>query len=1578
MANSVDFRADQVQVNKIVVTGSNAGSSEAILVYGITNQTTPLNEGNVNLTKFPTGSIGSDVFFYVSGGIGGKDVSGGAISVFGGDLHISGGLTVDGPFGGTIENAINALTASLVSGSVIALTPITGTISGTLAGLPFIVAGPNVRTNYYASTGQWAVSASLTGAGVTPGGSDGQIQWNNANNFDGLSVLTYDGSTLQGTGSFSGSFQGTFSGVAANAVTASFATTASFASQALSASYASNALSASYAANALSASFATTATSASYANNALSASYASQALSASYADNALSASYASQALSASYADNALSASYASQALSASYADNALSASYASQALSASYADAALSASYASQALSASYSDFALSASHADYAETAGTASVALSSIQWQDGGNKLATTSSVALAGALGTGYFADNVDPAINLFVSGTAVVGGNLVVSGTLETDNIVGNILEGSKLTADYIELVNVVDEPTPSVNGTYIYSSGSTNDLYVVHNNGALNKTNFRWVENALGTGLLQGGILSTEAGTTAFSVTAGEGLILSYNATTSSAPDAVITKVNWDTFTSQSLTYINSAPQTFVGISDTGALIQQTTPFTTDQYALYIPLGRILHISGATTYGIANQPRVAYGQSSWNGDFARSFGPLKLSGHVLAASGSTLSIVKTGGSAYAEGKNYSVDPNNPNVVQPSSDGPVIISKIFREFVSGSDSTQVIVDTNGGIGFTDIDPNNYNPNNAGTLTPVTPGRFTIQRVYWAPNSSTNAFWVYYGSGEYNSLIEAQAGIPTEIFQEGTNTIGATILVANILVASGATDLSNPAQAQFVQGGLFRGSGTGIGGAGGATVPGGLDTYIQFNDGGSTFGGDPGFTYNKTTDTMTVENVSSTTITASTGISSSGTLEVGGNTVLTTVTASNLNVTGTFTSTGPVIASGGLSGSLQNLADGSSYLVAGPNITVNTASSGQVSITGSIGGSDRQVQYNNNGLFGGVSTLTYDGSLLQATGSFSGSFQGTLAGTASYALNSLSSSYAENALSASYATNALSASYATNALSASYASNALSASYATNALSASYATAAENANTVGGQSLSGLAQLNTSNTFTQNNIFTTASGSFSGSYQGVLTGTASYALTAGLAQDSNLLDGLHSYQYAQLAANNTFAGNNIFQFGLSGSLQKLSDGTNYLAAGPNITINTASNGQVRITGSIGGANTQIQYNNDGLFGGVPTLTYNGVTLQASGAFSGSLTATTVTATSISSSGNVSTQGNLFVQGNTQLTGAVNLADGLTATGQILTTGNLVIQGNTQLTGAVNLASTLSASGQISTANNLRVQGNTQLTGAVNIGGQLTASAGLNLTGASSFAAGSTFIFNGNSLFTNGLSGSLQSLSDGVTPYLLGGPNIVLTTQSNGQIAITGAATASAGAGGLNTQIQYNNLGALAGLSQLTYTVAGGLVMTASNANITNAVITNLTASNVTASANVLVGGNLTVAGGINSVISTTAATVTPYVTLPSNKNFYNITATANNQGVTIAAADHVLGRSFHIYGFATTNLNNIALSSAVAGTIFVKAYNSTAGDYTLDLFKMHYLVLIDATPGANKWAIFKSAVA
>jgi len=75
----------------------------------------------------------------------------------------------------------------------------------------------------------------------------------------------------------------------------------------------------------------------------------------------------------------------------------------------------------------------------------------------------------------------------------------------------------------------------------------------------------------------------------------------------------------------------------------------------------------------------------------------------------------------------------------------------------------------------------------------------------------------------------------------------------------------------------------------------GGGGAGNPGGSDTQVQFNDGGSTFGGDAGLVYNKTTDTLTGVNISATTISATTV--TADTLQTSGTGIPTFTSASNI---------------------------------------------------------------------------------------------------------------------------------------------------------------------------------------------------------------------------------------------------------------------------------------------------------------------------------------------------------------------------------------------------------------------------------------------------------------------------------------------------------------------------------------------------------------------------------------------------------------------------------------------------------------------------------------------------------
>ena len=600
-------------------------------------------------------------------------------------------------------------------------------------------------------------------------------------------------------------------------------------------------------------------------------------------------------------------------------------------------------------------------------------------------------TSTTAISGTLIIADAAPSSFPTlasgVKLFVSGTktaigadspnSIFGGDTFVSGAFGTDS--------------YIQMkpVNSLRIPT-NTTASYIYTSGSTNDLYFTQyqpGTGYTNTTRLRWFEGMLTTGLLHGGVLSTANGSTTFSITSGSGIILSYNAALTTDPYPTINYVQWPTYVSQSLTYITSSLLTYIGINPSGGIIQQTSPFSTSADSDYIVIGRVLHQSGSVTNGTITQPIVSYGTNHWHDDFTRAFGPLKVSGHILAASGSTLGLTKTAGDSYVIGRNYTTDPNNPNNVTSATDTAVTVSKIYRAYVSGS---TLRLDTGvANAGYTTINPTQYNNN--GTLASVGAANASIQRVYWYPNSVSRAYTVYYGSDTYadppgsgqNALDVAQQNIASEPFVEGENTAGAAILVGYILVMGNATNLSDTAQARFIQAGISRGAGAGGGGgvAVGATTPGGLDTYVQFNDGGSTFGGDAGLTYDKTTDTLTV----------------AGDLAVNGGDLTTSATTFNLvNATATTVN----IAGGATSGTtVGNVTGGvtlqGSATVAG-SLQVNgnaiKASGGATALTlttGNLTGSNLQLtgdlEVNGGDITSTASTINFGGSI--TTSSFQG---------------------------------------------------------------------------------------------------------------------------------------------------------------------------------------------------------------------------------------------------------------------------------------------------------------------------------------------------------------------------------------------------------------------------------------------------------------------------------------------------------------------------------------------------------------------------------------------------------------
>ena len=125
---SIDFRAQNIQTEKLIVTGDPDAPEQRVplVIYPIQAQGTAPNQGDIGDTGLLEAIQGADVFMYVSGAVGGKGGSSNGITVFGGDLHISGNLSIDGTGGSSYTGPFPYRPTSSSFGTPI----ITGTITG--------------------------------------------------------------------------------------------------------------------------------------------------------------------------------------------------------------------------------------------------------------------------------------------------------------------------------------------------------------------------------------------------------------------------------------------------------------------------------------------------------------------------------------------------------------------------------------------------------------------------------------------------------------------------------------------------------------------------------------------------------------------------------------------------------------------------------------------------------------------------------------------------------------------------------------------------------------------------------------------------------------------------------------------------------------------------------------------------------------------------------------------------------------------------------------------------------------------------------------------------------------------------------------------------------------------------------------------------------------------------------------------------------------------------------------------------------------------------------------------------------
>ena len=342
---------------------------------------------------------------------------------------------------------------------------------------------------------------------------------------------------------------------------------------------------------------------------------------------------------------------------------------------------------------------------------------------------------------------------------------------------------------------------------------------------------------------------------------------------------------------------------------------------------------------------------------------------------------------------------------------------------------------------------------------------------------------------------------------------------------------------------------------------GGGGGNGVPGGSNTQVQFNNAGS-FGGAAGFTFNNVSQVLTVPNVNVSTTLNATNANVTNTIRAATANVVTlnaTASVNAVNLGGRLTTNAqPNITSVGTLTGLN--VQGETNLGSVGNITITGGTTGYVLSTdgsgnlswiqasGTPGGTNQQLQFNNNGSFAGIPTATWDGSLLTLGDVSQLSIGG---GSANYVLTT------DGAGGLSWSAGGSGGSAAGSNTQVQFNSNGNFAG--ANGFTFNSAT---NILTVPNITVSGSATINTNANITGN------------------TRTTNLTVTS-----RTNLGGV---------SNVTITGGTAGQF-----LQTNGAGV--------LTWANASGG----TGSPGGNNTQLQFNNNGTFGGIPTVTWDGSVL-------------------------------------------------------------------------------------------------------------------------------------------------------------------------------------------------------------------------------------------------------------------------------------------------------------------------------------------------------------------------------